>query len=792
MTARRLTSVVFAWLFAFAGAVHRDEHGWSPLPDFKGIANAIGKLIEDIKNGWDTATGWIPNFWAAIANGFRDIINPITGFAQWVGAVATNTLNAIASSIGGFAQWVGAVATNTLNSIASNIGGFAQWVGGVLTNILVGIGGSISGFAQWVGAVFTNILLGIANNVSGFAQWVGSAFTNILLGIAKSISDFFQAVGSQIGNGISAFAGAVGDHLGRIGDSVVGLSGTIETATTNIAGDIGSAVETGFEDVLRFLVSHPELVSPLLVLVANDDLSLAVRDGLRFGGKKADQFAADAFQQMLDLFIGTGHLEPAQAREQIAQALGVATAFGLAAQVPGIIQGAIPFENATATKELAGFLAKFAGWEKLIEAGLGVGVGVALARPMEQLLNQQTTTQIPQERELDELLSRRKINPADYTEFHSRHGYTDTWTAAMLAAAYHPARVFEIARVMQFSDIAEPALQSMLEDAGYRPEVTDVLRPAMKTLAMNASITKLVDNAWTAYRDGFIDDAAFEQHLSDAGKRDAEITVLKTAAKLAYTNAQTTEIVAAIRSAAGRGAMSDEEQQAALAQWNVTGGKALVEVARAHYAQLKKPVNNTAAAQTKAVNATRTTLTTAYKKQFAKGLIDAEQLHTQLVAIGVADTQAAAIVTLAQAEVAPAAATDKAASPAAVAARVQKELKAAYVTQFQHGAIDAQTLGAQLLAVGFTTAETESIVALEEAKAIPKPTVVKTITPDVVNKQVSDTLAKAYEEQYAKGLIDADTLEADLIAVGMDPQVAHATRLLDEAKATKKSAQPQQ
>ncbi|MBF6606950.1 MAG: hypothetical protein IVW53_15390, partial [Chloroflexi bacterium] len=593
----------------------------------------------------------------------------------------------------------------------------------------------------------------------------------LVKGTIGQISALLDALHTDIDK---AFADAKND--------IAGVAGQVG----GLAGDIGSAVETGTQDLFHS-IAHGEIRDAFVTALKDGEtIGRDILSGVRVGDHAIQDAPGAMFNQLIDIFIGHGEIEPGDAPRLIAQDLVVATEFGLLAHSIAVAQGAIPTENADATSNLAAFVAKFADWDTLIEAGLGVAIAVALKRPMEQHLNKQTLSNIPNERDIDELISRRKIDSPTYAEIHARHGYAPRWTEVMQSAAFHPARIFEIARVMQFSDIDDAQLHTMLLDAGYRDEVINALQPAMRTLAMNASITKLVDNAWTAYRDGFISRDALTGYLTLAGKRDAEKSVLMAAADLAYANAQSTEIVSAIRSAAGRGAMTADEQRASLAGVGVTGAKADIEVQRAHIAQLKKPVGNTPASQTKAINATRATLTTAYKEQFKKGLIDASELNAQLIAIGIPDFQAAAIVTLTQVEVAPAAATDKAASPAAVAARVRTDLKKAYITQFAHGAIDAQTLGKQLIAVGFTTAETEAIVALEEAKAIPKPTIVKRVTPDVVNKQVRDTLAKAYEEQHLKGMIDADTLEADFIAVGIDPQVAHARRLLDEAKATPK------
>lgn len=786
MTARRLTSLLFAWVVALALRTHRDEHGWSPFPDFKGILNGIGDVLDKLKTFVSNIVDSVKWFGQLAVNAIGDIGGKLHDLLAWFGQVAINTFTSIGGSLHDVLAWFGQILVNTATAAASN---FSDWAGKLGMLLVAGVrdaGGAVHDVLSWFGQLLVNAISSAGGSVTDLVKWFGTQIVNTATDVGGALKDAATSLATTVANGVTDVGGALVDRIEHVGESILHIGDRVGSAVEGVGEKGIQAALDHKTDLLTALVGGAAVEAIVSEMGGWETVGDDVMAALRVGGKDVKSFAGDVFTGILDAFIGTGHIEPDAAPAQAAQALAIATAFGLAAQVPGIVQGIIPTENPAATTYLGGFLAKFAGWDLIIEAGLGTAIYTALRRPMEQHLNEQTTSNIPRERDLDELVSRRKIDTDRYDTYHRRHGYSSEWTAQMLDAAYHPARIFELARIMRFVDISDDQLNMLLEDAGYRPDVVDVLRPAMHALARNTSTAKLVSEAFTALRDGFIDGASFGAAMDAAGITPEEQGLMQLAAETAYQVTVKSEMLSAFRSRAAADALTDDELRAGLAGLGIEDRKIVVEVSRANIARLRKPVNNVDRAHEAAVNKTRATLTAAYKLQFRKGLITADQLQAQLVLIGIPDFQAGAIVELTKAETFTPPKVDQGNTPVEVSKRVHKNLGEAYVLQFRTGKITADQLHAQLVAIGINDLEAQTVVAREQARKKPAPVTKTKSTAATVAKQLRDTLAAAYEEQFRKWLISGDQLEADLIAVGLTPEVAHAKRLLEEARRAKK------
>jgi Ca2+-binding EF-hand superfamily protein len=634
-----------------------------------------------------------------------------------------------------------------------------------------------------------------------FLIWVWDRVTELGKGMWFISRESATTVANAIGDIVTAFTDPAGRLLtwlfDRVKDFGNGIWFIIREATggiTDAVGDVTDKVDALPKAALDLALDHKDDILKAYLLGFPDALVLALPElfskfgpdvlrALRVDGKDPQQFAGDVFDNILSSMTGTGRIEPEDAPGIIARSLGVATAFGLAAQVPGLVQGLIPTENPTATNYVAGFLGKFSGWDHLIEAGLGAAVALALKRPMEYHLNKRSLTNEPRPGDVSEFYARRFVDPATFDETMHRHGFPDDWGTVYKDAAYHPLKKFELKLIAESTNLPENQLTFFLENAGYRPEAVPLMVKALQDTALKTARSAWLTQARDHYKDGFIDLPAFRDVMDSLGIDPTEQDIWVMSAQAAYVNAVKTELLSAYRAAAGRDAMVDDELRAACAQLGLTSDKIEVEVVRAQAARLKKPVDETAAEQKAAVNKARATMTQAYSLQFRKGAIDEQTFLAALIFIGVPDVQAAAVVALAKAQalaVPTAAAVD---TPEMAAARTLKDLQAAYVLQFQHDLIDAPTLESALEGTGMAPYEANAIVLREQARKTPSPVVANQRSEERVTLEVQNTLADAYATQYQQGFITADELETDLVAAGFDPRVARSKRLLEESKA---------
>jgi hypothetical protein len=730
------------------------------------------------------------DIWSGVGDAAGSIARTLT---RWLEQVANNVWDAIMAlgrSVGDAGNWVGHNIWDRVGDLmqliwnAADVAwrGVAYTLGGV-ANIVHDALGAVKDAGTWAIGNLGNIVADAARAAKDAGTWALGNLGNVIhdvvdtawKGVAYALGGFANIIHDALSLFSDKLWTRLGDLLGGVQDAAGKVEGLPEAAL-NIAldhkEDILKAYLLGFP--LDLLASLPELL---------ERAGPAVVGALRVDGKDLQTFAGDTFDSILGLLVGTGRIEPEDAPGLIARSLGVATAAGLAAQVPGIVQGLIPTENPLATNYVAGFLGKFSGWDHYIEAGLGVAVALALRRPMEYHLNKKSLTNEPRPGDIAELYGRRLVDRPTFDETLHRHGFGDDWGAPMGEAAYHPLKKFELKMIAESTNLPENALTFFLENAGYRPEAVPLMIKALQDTALKTAVSARLTQARNAYGDGYIDLSTFHAMMDDLGIDAAQQDIWVLAAQLDYSNGVKTELLAAYRSAAGRDALSDDELRAACAQLGLTSDKIEVEVARAQAARLKKPVDKTAVEQQAAVNKARATMTEAYLIQFKKGALDEQTLLAALSFIGVPDVQANACVALAKAQSLVVPTAPPVDTPEMVNKRALKDLQDAYVLQYQHDLLDAEQLRAALTGTGMAPSEADAITLREQARKTPSPVVANKRTEERVTMEAQDALASAYVNQYQGGFINADALESNLVSIGLDPRVAHSRRLLEESKA---------
>jgi hypothetical protein len=773
---------VLALLFAWLIAALRSERGAFGIPDFKGIFNKLLDIFDEAKGAVENIFGTIQSGTLFVISLVQTSFQGLRDILTWFGTIVANNVRDGLNAVRDIITWFGTLIANTATSGFGAVRDLVTWFGTIATNALHDLGGTLRDLITWFGTLIANTATSGFSAVRDLVTWFGTLVSN-------TARDGF----SQLRDLITWFGTGVFNELRSLNTTIADARQAVDNAELAIGDKVAGAIEQGTKDAgvaaldtLRAFVKDLPRAAETDIALASDAL-FKILETLIAGARDVDASSLRddilrEFNRGVDLIAGGGNVAPYDAPRAISEALVAATEYGLAAQLVGAIESMIPFWDATPLSYLANFIGRFSSYDPLINAAVERAVETGLGRPYEQYINAKTQTQIPSEMMFDELLSRRRIDPGTYESYHALHGYNDFWTGVERDAAFRPARIFELARIMQYATVDDATLDAMLKDAAYRDEFIDPLRKALVNLAANRGRTKLESELVLARQNGYIDDAKFAEAMRESGAGEQEIGYWSLAATAAYNNATKSELVSVWRSAAAKDAMSDDELRAALAGIGVTGDKADIEVARANAARLKKPVNETAIATTKAENAARTTYTSAYKEQFKKGLITADELQSNLVAIGIPDFQAAAIVALAKADAAPAAAVDTTNTPAAVSRRVHADLQQTYITQFEHDLIDADQLRAALLQIGVNDLEAQSIVAREIAKKTPSPKIAAQKGADQVTRDVQSTTAKAYQAQFQQGLLTADQYEAALVQIGIDPAVASATVLLDESR----------
>ncbi len=747
---------MLAFLLALVLTFHQDEHG-NVFGDIRDLVRALANGVRDVvawiaDDLWDAFQSVAGNVWNAGQN-VREVIWSAAGAVKDVVWSAGQNVREV--------LWDAAVhLRDGIAFVLFHVAYFVADAGQFVGSSVWAAGQNVRDVAWSAAGAVRDTVLSASQNVRG-----------VIWDAAMSVRDVVWSAGQNVREGITDAVSTLVHPIDRVGDAV-------EHAPEKAV----EALAEGMDKLNDALIQSPLNLKPERFADEITAGGQALLDALQFAGSHTKDYAGVTFDEIYRLFTGRGHIEPDEAPGQIAQALALATGVGLASHAYALLKDHVPLLDNTAATHLAGFFSKLSGWDELIEAGFGAMIAIALREPMEAHINKSTRTQSPTELAVREFLGRRYAELPGFHEAMSRKGFTDEWQELLKEASFQELRRFELQMITDVMDLPDNQLEGMIRRARYGDEYVPVLRDALRTRSLSRVNSRIVGVGFDAYRDGFIDGEQFGALLSAARVQPSEQGLWLFAARTAHAGDVKADLVAAWRSAAARGAMTDDELRASLAVIGMQPARADVEVMRANVARLKKPVEEEARTHEKAVNQARANLTAAYRTQFRKGLIDETQLADRLRLIGYEDFVTASIVELARAEKFEPPKPPRGDSPEEVSARARAAFTVAWTTQFQHDLIDAAQLKGNLVSIGVNELEAAAIVLREQARKTPSPDVLARRTAERVAAEVQSTLQAAYVEQFQHDLIDAADLEAALVQIGKDPDAARARRLLEEAK----------
>jgi hypothetical protein len=179
------------------------------------------------------------------------------------------------------------------------------------------------------------------------------------------------------------------------------------------------------------------------------------------------------------------------------------------------------------------------------------------------------------------------------------------------------------------------------------------------------------------------------------------------------------------------------------------------------------------------VNFQTTTLLTAA----VDGQITVDELGIALNALGMVADRVKAEQARARVRIAGKVTAKAPGADTALLAKLQTEQTTLWVQRFRRGLVDVDGLYTNLVAIGLDPSIAQVTVDLEVARQTPLVPIVPDRSSIDLLAETLETFQHAYVDQFRAGLIDATTLLDDLLAAGVDPDVAQAIAIDEQARA---------
>lgn len=384
------------------------------------------------------------------------------------------------------------------------------------------------------------------------------------------------------------------------------------------------------------------------------------------------------FEELQKLMMEEGHIKPEDSPAIAGKAFATCAGFGVSAHMLAMIPEVIHPIKHMGTGYLAAFLCELGGFGRIAAATMGVLTGLVIRQPYTYYINEQFRPQIPDDKLLIELRSKREIDKPDFDKAMAHQGFSNDWIDVIERWQWKDPRMFELMRV------ADVGIDQGPVPSGEMWWFTKF------------GVTGEMLKDWWLYR-----------KLMRAGYEDCDLPVLiRTIHRREYAFA-ITYVRTAIRRNYRWGYLTDE----GLDYWMEKMGLPKEAMKWIHWAgELDHDYFY------------RRDLENHYVLAFRNDVIDEDELTVSLLAMGLSARHVVLSVRTEKVRKRPK--ISKPVSPAAKKAMtdLQKKSITLYITQYRKDLITSEKLLESLLAIGLEEELAEISVDIEAAKkGLPEP-----------------------------------------------------------------------
>lgn len=231
--------------------------------------------------------------------------------------------------------------------------------------------------------------------------------------------------------------------------------------------------------------------------------------------KPFEDIAREGFDVVAGSLIKRGKVTPDKWLANAADAMADAFGFGLSSFGVTAAFEALTPEKLNTLNGVGPMLATLSGFEEVTKAALGPLLGKAIATPASYDLNNKFRPNLPADRAVQILYSRRIIDSKTAHSLLGFAGYDDKYITEILAGAFRPVSPFVLSRLADGPDWDPAAMRELLRYSGYRDKDIDLLIKAFEAQALRSLRQQYLTAAMSSFENGFSSDKDLQDVLDN-------------------------------------------------------------------------------------------------------------------------------------------------------------------------------------------------------------------------------------------------------------------------------------
>jgi hypothetical protein len=535
------------------------------------------------------------------------------------------------------------------------------------------------------------------------------------------------------------------------------------------------------DPVMHWFTRALEKVTPLVGKIAKTGLTVADQFT-----EPLEKFFQPVFQKMLDgvkeSVAGVGEIGPAGGFKAAETFLSKAAINGMHAHHLAELIEMMPHFKHFGMHMLPAFMSDMAGFGQIASQTWGRAVGEGVGRAAGYEINASMRSRIPDPRTLEQMVFEGQLSEADQAVLLSFYGFNNDYIERMQTIQYIEPNLRQLSGLAADATMPEAQTETWLREIGFSPKDAAALLPIVMQQSMKAERGSLQTEVMANLRAGLLTEADADLYFDQLRLHPLARNMLFTSARLGLRRNSIEDNITTYKQIYGDGLMDDNDFRLALQSQGATDARVTVELAQVANKRFGK-VADEEAAETKAeMRKQQGLLISALREAFQHGMIDASNFEQTLEHGGISRPVASATVELERIKLEGRALTSRSAEAARLLQQEIRLREDTFVELFRKGLINNLQLQQFLSGLGLPHAVVDALVERELARARPS-TKDLFVTPGALKAKELFTLAKAkLQVQFSKGAIDADAYLTQLVALGMDADIARATVALDVAR----------
>jgi hypothetical protein len=422
--------------------------------------------------------------------------------------------------------------------------------------------------------------------------------------------------------------------------------------------------------------------------------------------------------------------------------------------------------------QLAAFLVDMGGFRETARAVVGSRLEAGLHIPSLEGARAQFEPTNPNLPLLDILVQKREIDETGYKNYLQYLGYDSDWREFIYESAFREPRIFDLATAMQDVSVDPAWITQKIKRSGYADADIDHITTGLIQRASKSSRDKVVTQGIDAFVEGMIDAAGLDSLFDTAGlsqdQRKFEIIGAQWRAKIQRVK----DLIALYTEQLRDGVLPLEDFSVQLTALGIGPDHVNLIVAKETARIQKTLVQKETAAAKAQVSEQQKLLIPRYLTLYRDGAIDDSSFQAALVSLGLTAQLAAQLVQLEGLTKTITADQKTQRTALQFADTVQNENIQAMVDLFRASQIDINGLESGLLQLGVPNAQAAAITSVERARALKGAALPAPVPVTAKESQILSQYQGLLKQQYEAGMIDDATFQGELVAAGMDPNLA--------------------